>query len=143
MGNIGSVNKKLHGLGADFKTIENPQDLIGIDKIILPGVGHFAKAVNNLQNSGLWASLNQLIKEEKVPALGICLGMQLLGTFSEEGESSGFGWIEGNIKRFNFPNKDYKVPQIGWNKVTFTQNSKLFRGLGDEQFFYFVHWFLL
>ena len=84
-------------------------------------------------------SLNKKAKEDKIPILGICLGMQLLTNFSEEGTEDGLGWIDADTLKFNLDTKKYKIPHMGWNNVKISKNSILSEGFNDETRFYFVH----
>lgn len=120
--------------------IEKPRDIQGVDKIILPGVGHFKKAIQNLETPGLFESLNEWVLFKKKPILGICLGMQLMADSSEEGDANGFGWIKGKVVRFRIQDmKKFKVPQTGWNTVKTCKESRLMQGISDGSEFYFVH----
>lgn len=109
------------------------------EKLILPGVGHFDKGMTELQESGLKEILNNKVLNEKVPVLGICLGMQLMTLSSEEGTKPGLGWIDAVTKKFRFENNVYKIPHMGWNTVSVSNKNILTEGSSDEQRFYFVH----
>lgn len=140
MGNTYSILRKLKVLGAEAKLINSPSCFREVDKIILPGVGHFGKAMENLKKIKLVDSLNLAVIEKKIPILGICLGMQLMTSYSQEGNSNGLGWIEGEVNHFNVSDKlRYKVPHVGWNKVQLCKDSKLFKNIQSESEFYFVH----
>jgi imidazole glycerol-phosphate synthase subunit HisH len=139
MGNLGSVYNM-------FKYIKVPSqivsDVISIEKatkILLPGVGSFGAAMEKINASGLKDILNHKALVEKVPVLGICLGMQLLTSHSEEGDVEGLNWIDATTKQFRFPDNTLKVPHMGWNKVTKSNESPLTAGVDDEYKFYFVH----
>ena len=137
MGNLHSVQRKLHLLHVDFKIVKNSTELVDCEKIILPGVGHFGAAMQRLQSQNLIDSLSNFALTEKKPILGICLGMQLMAESSEEGNAQGLGWIKTKIVKFDVENPlNFKVPHIGWNTVQ-TDNSKLLDNQEDE--FYFVH----
>jgi len=140
MGNLHSVRRKLLKAGADIQIISNGRDLLNVQKIVLPGVGHFRKAVENLKQRGFWDALNFAVHEKKVPILGICLGMQLMAKHSEEGNSEGFGWFDANVVKFRV--NDYltfKVPHTGWNQVSILKKSQLMKGIQSLSEFYFVH----
>lgn len=140
MGNLFSVRKKLYSLGIDAIVTSDKKELETADKIILPGVGHFAKAMENLKNIGLIKVLNQAVLVEKKPVLGICLGVQLMAKFSEEGNVDGLGWIDATVERFKIKDTlKYKVPQMGWNTVSQEKDSKLMHNISLEDEFYFVH----
>jgi glutamine amidotransferase len=140
MGNIGSVARKLKRIGASPVVATSSSDLVASDKIILPGVGHFASGVSKLKELGLWDVIIEAVVVKKVPILGICLGMQLLANESEEGPSPGFGWIDANVVRFIVDNPyRYKIPHTGWNHAEIKKDSPLFEGVNLDTGFYFVH----
>lgn len=140
MGNLFSVAKKLEKLNVIPIISNSIQDIEQSDKIILPGVGHFGKAMENLAKNGLIDVLNHKVLEQKTPILGICLGMQLMCNESEEGNSTGLKWIDASVKRFEIENKlRFKVPHTGWNTVHFNKDGRLNEGLDNESEFYFVH----
>lgn len=137
MGNLHSVQRKLQLLRMDFKIVQNLEDLNSCEKIILPGVGHFGAAMQKLESQKLVEGLSQAVLVDRMPILGICLGMQLMAESSEEGNVQGLGWIKTKIVKFEVENpNNFKVPHIGWNTVK-TDNSKLLENQEDE--FYFVH----
>ncbi len=140
MGNLHSIQRKLHLLHTDFKIIENPEEVTTCERLILPGVGHFGMAMQRLEERNLLPALHTFVKDQEKPILGICLGMQLMTAFSEEGMSPGLGWIPTKIVRFKVSNPELiKVPHIGWNTVEANNNSRLLETNNDE--FYFVHSF--
>ncbi len=140
MGNIRSVQGALSYLGLENRLITTPEEALTSEKLILPGVGSFAVAMQNIRNLGLLEPLNEMVRERGVPILGICLGMQLLAEVGEEdGPSPGFGWIRGRVERFNFTGSALKVPHIGFNTARFVRAGSLFPGLGEQADFYFVH----
>lgn len=140
MGNLRSVLKKFERLNADVH-ISNQADEIGkADKLVLPGVGHFANGVKNLKELGIWGVLNHKVIVRKTPILGICLGMQLMARHSEEGDSEGLGWFDAEVVRFNVKDKrTFKVPHMGWNSADLQKESPLFHQIPQEAPFYFVH----
>lgn len=139
MGNLRSVEKAFHRLGieavvtSDFPTIERAE------KLILPGVGHFAKGMEELSRTGLREVLNEQVQVKRKPILGICLGMQLLTEHSEEGDAEGLGWINAQTVRFPSHDKTHRVPHIGWNTLQIVNDSALYEGLAPKTAFYFVH----
>jgi glutamine amidotransferase len=140
MGNLHSVSRQLRSCRATVKIIENPADFKAVQKIVLPGVGHFGKAMENLRSLSLHDALQEAVLVEKKPILGICLGMQLMCKRSEEGESEGLGWFDTEIRRFQFEDTlNYKVPHIGWNTAKFNPAEPLMTGIEAEAAFYFVH----
>lgn len=140
MGNLSSVKRKLDRLKTTAIVSSDPFIISKAHKLILPGVGHFKKAMENLEKSDLLPVLNSLILEQKIPVLGICLGMQLMCQSSEEGNSKGLGWIPGKVVRFNVEDTQrFKVPHIGWNTVSLSNNSPLMKDITSNSEFYFVH----
>lgn len=132
-GNIKSVVNALKKLGEEYEIIFSPNEIRSYSKIIFPGVGAAGSAMDNLEKTGFAFALRKI----KNPFLGICLGMQLMFSYSEEGSVNCLKLIDGNIKKFP---KILKVPQIGWNKV-FWKNSEdgLFKGIPYGSYFYFVN----
>lgn len=144
MGNLGAVVSMLHRLGVDARVSGEPDEFLRARRIILPGVGSFARGVANLRSRGLADVLSDRVLRGEVPILGICLGMQLLSRFSEEGEGAGLGWIAAETKRIpQDATGRLKVPHMGWNYVDVVGSNPLFAGLGDRPRFYFVHSFHL
>jgi len=140
MGNIQSVVKKIQMLGFNYIVTNDYKDIQNADKLILPGVGHFGMAMDQLKKMDLIHSLHEAILEDKKPVLGICLGMQLMADFSQEGQSEGLGWITGKVERFQIKDKKkYKVPHIGWNQIDVQKSSELMNQIGPNSEFYFVH----
>jgi len=135
MGNVGSIFNMLRVLGVESKICFNTQMLMNCDKIILPGVGSYDNAINNLQSRGF---IDVIIKkvEKGDLFLGICLGMQLLGSQSDEGKSKGLNIIPGKVLKFP-PDQKFKVPHMGWNLVSYNNNS-LSENLEGNRY-YFVH----
>jgi glutamine amidotransferase len=133
-GNTQSVINCLERIQCPFILTDQPDEIISADKVILPGVGHAAAAMDSLVNK----RLVEIIKNYKKPLLGICLGMQLLYDFSEEGDTTCLGIIPGNIKKFkSFTNE--KVPHMGWNQISKRTLDPLYEAIVDEENFYFVH----
>lgn len=138
MGNLGSVLNMLRRIGAPVLISGAADDVRRADKIILPGVGAYGQAMKAIGASGLRSALDDKALVEKIPVLGICLGMQLLVDGSEEGDEPGLGWIPGQARRFP-KDAGLKVPHMGWNRATPTGDDPLTRDLGEEPRFYFVH----
>ena len=140
MGNLNSVKKKLDRLKTTASITSNPKDIIKADKIILVGVGHFAKAMKNIKELDLLDALNEVAIIKKKPVLGICLGMQLMAKDSEEGNAEGLGWLDANVRKMQVDDTlRFKVPHTGWNKITQSKKSRLMKGIPESSEFYFVH----
>lgn len=140
MGNLHSVKKKLQRIGVNAEISNNPTKIVRASKILLPGVGHFAKAIHNLKSFHLYEALNEAVLVKKTPILGICLGLQLMARHSEEGNVDGFGWFDAEVVHFNIQDQlKHKVPHMGWNNVTVMKPSALFRVIPESGEFYFVH----
>ncbi|MHA2022717.1 MAG: imidazole glycerol phosphate synthase subunit HisH [Candidatus Thorarchaeota archaeon] len=140
MGNLGSIQNMFARIDLKAKITSDLDIIRNAEKLILPGVGAFDMAMTNLKNQGMIPILNKLVIEEKVPILGICLGMQLLTSGSEEGVLAGLNWVESDTIRFQFNNEqNLRIPHMGWNTVQIEQNSCLFDGMYEEPRFYFVH----
>ncbi|HOK39236.1 MAG TPA: imidazole glycerol phosphate synthase subunit HisH [Bacteroidales bacterium] len=139
MGNLFSVYKRLKRFSNNIKISEDYNEIKKADKIILPGVGHFGKAMQNIKNLKLTDTLNELAINKKIPVLGICLGMQIMTKFSEEGNITGLGWFDAKVVKFKHTNNSYKNPHIGWNNLIVTKKSLIFEGLPEHHEFYFVH----
>lgn len=139
-GNLNSVKRSLNRMRANSIVSSDPRDIISSDKIILPGVGHFGRAMSRLKTLNLVDALNEAVLIERKPILGICLGMELMAKRSEEGKAEGLGWFDAEIVRFRVSNKlKYKIPHIGWNKIRIKKNSVLMENICELSEFYFVH----
>ena len=130
-GNIKSIQFAFNRLGLDAVLSHNPEEILAADKIIFPGVGEASTAMEKLTQSGLIS----LIPHLKQPVLGICLGMQLLCNFTEEGQTKGLGIFNTHVKRFS---NEVKVPQMGWNVIK-NLKTKLFTGIKECEYMYLVH----
>ena len=139
MGNLLSVYNAFVAIGEDVKICQNPDDLVNMSHIVLPGVGSFNKCMSNILDRGFYGILNDLALNEKRPILGICLGMQLMTNNSTEGRScKGFEWIDSEVTRIELK-KEIKIPHIGWNSLDVCNDSLLLTGLSNEPDFYYVH----
>lgn len=131
VGNIKSIQFAFQRLGVEAKLSSNWEEIQRADKVIFPGVGEANYAMNQLKKTGL----NQLIPSLKQPVLGICLGMQLMCKFSEEGHTKCLGIFDAEVKKFG---NELKVPQIAWNQI-FNLQSDLMKNIAEKEFMYLVH----
>jgi glutamine amidotransferase len=142
VGNIQAFMNLFKRLQVPAKRVNDPKGLVGCSRIILPGVGHFDHAMQRLNDSGLRPILEQLVVEEKVPVMGVCVGMQMLSDGSDEGVLPGLGWVPGIVRamRNNPIFEDFALPHMGWNSLSIHQDSVLFKEVCDEPpQFYFLH----
>ena len=140
IGNLGSILNMLKRIKVQAKISSDPEEIKTAEKLILPGVGAFDTAMNALNKSGLIPLLNKKVLEDKTPVLGICLGMQLLATGSEEGKLKGLGWLDAKTMKFKFdPNEKLKVPHMGWNRIKIIKEKPLLKDMPKNARFYFVH----
>lgn len=146
MGNLGSIQNMFSYIGVSSRISSDLNELADAKKILLPGVGAFDAAMERINSTGIKEVLDKKALEEKVPILGICLGMQLLTKGSEEGKLPGLGWIPAYTYKFEFREK-MPVPHMGWNEIKVSNTNPLSKGLesialdGDKPRFYFVHSF--
>lgn len=141
LGNILAFANVYKRLNIPVSMAKNAQDLSGATKVILPGVGAFDHAMERLNQSGMRATLDELVQSRNVPVLGICVGMQMLAPSSEEGRLSGLGWIEGTVRKFDASTLTHPthLPHMGWNDVKPVASSALFDSLESDARFYFLH----
>ena len=141
MGNVGSVANMIKHVGGESILTSKHSDIEKADKIILPGVGSFDTGMRNLEKLDLIDLLNKKALKDKIPVFGICLGMHLLSSSSEEGKLKGLGLINARTIKFNFENdKTLNIPHMGWNDVKVNpQNEGLFKGMYENPRFYFDH----
>lgn len=135
-GNIRSVDYAMKRLGVEAVITADKDTLLAADKVIFPGVGEAETTMNHLHATGM----DQLIKDLKQPVLGVCLGMQLMCRYSEEGDTDCLNIFDAEVKRFIPQKHEDKVPHMGWNTIGRT-SSLLFNGFTEEEFVYFVHSF--
>jgi glutamine amidotransferase len=140
MGNLFSIAKKVKQLGVPYEIISTAGEIAKAEKLILPGVGHFGKAMDNLRKLDLLNALQEVVLGHKTPVLGICLGMQLMAKSSEEGDAEGLSWFDAEVKKMTVSDKiKFKIPHTGWNSIQIEKESILMRQIPDESEFYFVH----
>lgn len=137
MGNVGSIVNMMKKIGHAAEVSSDPQVIRRADRLILPGVGSFDTGMASIRARGLVDVLHEKVMVQHTPVLGICLGMQLLGTRSGEGDSTGLGWIPSQAVRFS--SESQRVPHMGWNQVTLLAQHWLFAGEPADMRFYFVH----
>ncbi len=133
MGNLRSVENALKRLGAEFTVTDDANVIRSADKVLMPGVGNAAEAMENLRS----ASLVDVVRSLRRPVLGICVGMQVMCRHSEEGDVDCLNLFDARVKRFE-PSADLKVPHMGWNRIG-NLESKLFKGIDGGEYVYFVH----
>ena len=141
LGNVGSIRNMLHRLGFEAKLVSEPEEIRGAEKLILPGVGAFDRGMEELHRRGLVDALNERVLGDRIPVLGVCLGMQLFSKGSEEGDRPGLGWIDAETVKMCLPNDDpaLRLPHMGWNSIDVERETPLLADLPDDKRFYFVH----
>jgi len=140
MGNLGSVKNMFKKIGESAIVSSNREDIKNATSILLPGVGAFDNAMKNLKSLDIIEPIRERVLEDKIPIMGICLGMQLLTKGSEEGQFNGFGFVDAYAKKFDFDNNNLPIPHMGWNRTNLQKDSNLYRDNDDKnRRFYFVH----
>lgn len=144
MGNIASVKNALEHLKQDCVVSRDPDVVSKADKLILPGVGSFKKAMQNLHEHNLVDILNKKVVENKTPVLGICLGMQLLADFGTEdadeaNPTKGLGWIPGKVTKIQTNSSEFRIPHMGFNSIRIKNQNSLMTQIPADSHFYFVH----
>lgn len=141
LGNVQAFLTMFKRIGFEASRAKTAEDLVGANKLILPGVGAFDHAIKLLDQSGMRPVLETLVLKEKVPVLGICVGMQILATSSQEGRLPGLGWVPGKVRSFRSDERsaNLPLPHMGWNDVQPKSGSPIFVGLESDARFYFLH----
>ncbi|GCC52462.1 imidazole glycerol phosphate synthase subunit HisH [Chryseotalea sanaruensis] len=140
LGNLGSIVNMFKKIGYQSQIIHRPEELDQATKLILPGVGAFDTGIKHLQDHGWLAPLEKKVMVERIPIMGICLGMQLMTKGSEEGKFDGLGWIDAYTRKFQPASAEVKIPHMGWSKADIVKESKLLiQKNNSERRFYFVH----
>ncbi|MDP7628149.1 MAG: imidazole glycerol phosphate synthase subunit HisH [SAR202 cluster bacterium] len=141
IGNQGSILNRLKRMSVEAAVSSKPEDIEEAEKLILPGVGYFATGMENLRSYNLLPVLHQRVIVDKVPILGICLGMQLFTQRSEEGNANGLGWIDAETIKFDVSEEHNKlpVPHMGWNSIKVMTNSPIIANLPEGATYYFTH----
>lgn len=138
LGNLQSIQNIITYVGGESCIINSPDEIKGFSKLILPGVGSFDHGMDGLSKGNWIVPLNNYVKQGKI-ILGICLGMQLMCDSSEEGTREGLKWIQGSVQKIEFgPERNFKIPHMGWNNLIIKTDSDLFN-MEDDSRFYFVH----
>ncbi|MDO4188840.1 MAG: imidazole glycerol phosphate synthase subunit HisH [Lachnospiraceae bacterium] len=140
MGNLWSVQRAFEKCGFDAEIIDSPNLIEKTERIVLPGVGAFPDAVKSLKEAGWIEALNNAVIVQKKPLLGICLGMQLLASYGNEGGvCKGLDYIKGKVVDLKATKKDERIPHVGWNEVIIKNNNGLFKDIKTCTNYYFVH----
>jgi glutamine amidotransferase len=141
LGNIRAFVNVYDRLNIKTKIARSAEDIKGATKIILPGVGAFDYAMSQLNASGMREELEKQVINNKIPVIGICVGMQMLAKSSDEGVLPGLGWIDGNVKLFDVSAIPFKtqLPHMGWNTIEPVNNNALLNGFNNQSRFYFLH----
>ncbi|WP_313339360.1 imidazole glycerol phosphate synthase subunit HisH [Stutzerimonas nitrititolerans] len=141
IGNINAFANIYKQLNVPFVIAKTSDDLRQASKLILPGVGAFDYAMQELENSGMRSVLDELVLGRKIPVLGVCVGMQIMATSSEEGIKLGLNWIDGVVRKIDAARLMHKptIPHMGWNQISPKRDSGIFAGIDCEQGFYFLH----
>ena len=141
VGNINAFVNVYKRVNVPTKIAKTAADLEGAQKLILPGVGHFDHAMSELIKSGMREKLDELVLVQKLPVIGICVGMQMMGNSSDEGKLEGLKWIDASVKKFDETKIQQvtRLPHMGWNDVNPVISNPLFEGLEKDALFYFLH----
>jgi glutamine amidotransferase len=141
MGNLGSARRSFEECGATVRVSDDPKSVAEADRIVIPGVGAFSEAMRRIRDAGWYGALRQAALQDRVPVLGICLGMELLADSGNEGgETEGLGLISGRVCRLDNTGGE-RLPHVGWNEVTPRNECVLFKEIAPRTDFYFVHSF--
>ncbi|MGK0138561.1 MAG: glutamine amidotransferase [Algoriphagus sp.] len=140
-GNVKAIANIYKRLNTDYFITSDPSELERATHLVLPGVGAFDKTMNLLNSSGLRVKLDSLVLNEKIPIVGICVGMQIMAESSEEGKESGLGWIKGTVKRIDESTliRKPKLPHMGWNSIEVSIHTDLLDNVDLKKGFYFLH----
>ena len=137
LGNVSAFERSLQRSNIPYQLASTPSDLKTASKIIFPGVGSFDQTITLLQDKGLFEPLNLLVTQSQIPILGICVGMQVMGSSSTEGSLSGFGWVDGIVEHLHTSTPESPLPHIGWNTINSSHSSSSTKESTSE--FYFLH----
>lgn len=140
-GNIYAIANIYKHLNIPFRLSNDPEEILQAQKLILPGVGDYDETMALLENNGVKRALNEAVLIQKIPILGVCVGMQIMGEYSDEGIKEGFGWIPGRVRKLKPELLESKphLPHLGWNSIEFLQESSFFKDIDAARGFYFLH----
>lgn len=139
LGNISAFGNIFRSLNMEHKYVSSAHHLRKAKKILMPGVGAFDYAITSLEMSGMRDTLEKLVVKQQVPILGVCVGMHMMATGSDEGSKAGLGWISGTVVKFDPGERRLPIPHMGWNAIRPTGKNRLFKGISDDSYFYFLH----
>lgn len=141
VGNIKAFYNIFNKISVEVKIAQKPADLLNSSKLILPGVGHFDYAMKRFTESGMLNIVNEMVLNENLPILGICVGMQMLANSSEEGNLPGLGWIDARVNKIdsNLLAQTTRLPHMGWNSIVVKKSNPLLNNLDSNSRFYFLH----
>ena len=140
LGNLASIRNMIKKIGGSAEITGDISRISDAERLIIPGVGAFPKGMTNLKEKNLIGILNKKALEDRIPVMGICLGMQLLSNYSAEGNVEGLGWIDAETKKFDFDSKELKIPHMAWTDVNMIKkNHPIFEGINEVPRYYFVH----
>ncbi|MGV3684501.1 MAG: imidazole glycerol phosphate synthase subunit HisH [Daejeonella sp.] len=141
LGNIKAFANIFKQLHVPFVIVSKEAEFQDVTKLVLPGVGAFDHAMNQLQKSGMREKLDEFVLEKSLPVIGVCVGMQMLANSSEEGQLPGLGWVDGVVKKIDETTltSTTHLPHMGWNDIKVTKENKLLNGLENKSKFYFLH----
>ncbi len=140
-GNVKAISNIFKRLNIPCSVAEKKEDLDGASKLVLPGVGAFDQSMNLFRESGMLDGANRMVVEQGVPVIGVCVGMQMMADYSEEGSAKGLGWIKGQVKKMDTSKLTQKpaLPHMGWNTIRPKVDHDVLNGVDAERGFYFLH----
>ena len=140
-GNIRAIGNIYDTLKIDYKIAKSPEEVMGAEKLFLPGVGAFDETISMLDKTGFREVLDFEVMQNKIPIIGICVGMQILAESSEEGKLPGLGYVKGKVRKMDASllNQKPKLPHLGWNSIEITRESALLKNIDSVLGFYFLH----
>lgn len=144
-GNVQAIANIYHKLNVPFSIATSPKDLNAASKIILPGVGAFDEAMKLFRKSGMLEIATEMVCEKRVPVLGVCVGMQMMASKSEEGELAGLNWVDAEVLKMDTSKLKSKprLPHMGWNSIRAEKDHKILEGIDSDRGFYFLHSFCI